>query len=342
MGRLAQKVIHWQRIHGRHTLPWQTPATPYRVWISEIMLQQTRVETVIPYFLRFMDTFPELEALAMATRDQVLTLWSGLGYYNRARNLHQAAGLAIEQWGELPADLEKLQSLPGIGRSTAGAIVSLGFGRPAPILDGNVKRLFCRLFGIEGWPGGTKVQKQLWTLAERHLPHDECASYNQGLMDLGATLCRRKSTLCSQCPLATDCNALQHGLTDRLPTPRPTRTLPEKHCTLWWLERDGKLLLHRRPENGIWGGLWSLPQQGAHMQLPAWLQRQLPENSPVRLKLRHSFSHFHLHIRVRESTLAHLPRRLEPAWCWQPVEELEQLGLPAPIRSITRSLRKPS
>ncbi len=337
---LARRIIAWQAQHGRHDLPWQKPRDPYRVWLSEIMLQQTRVETVIPYFQRFVSRFPDLDHLAEASLDEVLALWSGLGYYSRARNLHRAAQQALARWGRLPDDLDRLMTLPGIGRSTAGAILSLGWEKPAPILDGNVKRLFCRHFAVEGWPGQTAVQKRLWQLAEQELPRKEVARYNQGLMDLGASLCSRSRPQCDPCPLRSSCRAYHLQRVDELPTPRPRRQLPERHCTLWWLQTKGQVLLWRRPEQGLWGGLWSLPQEGADARLPDWLRTFLPADAPVRLRMKHGFTHFHLHIRVRESTLSHLPRSLEAGWRWQPLEKLDQLGLPAPMRRIAQAMRK--
>ncbi len=342
MQPLAEQVLRWQAEHGRHDLPWQQPADPYRTWISEIMLQQTRVETVIPYFQRFIQRFPDLQALAEASQDEVLALWSGLGYYSRARNLHKAAQQAWQDQQQLPDTLEALNALPGIGRSTAGAILSLGFGQPAPILDGNVKRLFCRHFAIEGWPGKSAIQKQLWALAEAQLPAHDCGRYNQGLMDLGAGICTRSRPACDRCPLRASCQAYRQDQVAALPTPRPRKALPSRHCTLWWLRQGDAILLHRRPEAGIWGGLWSLPQQDEQHDLPSWLDAALsgPVGEPLRLK--HTFTHFHLHIRVRESTLSDLPPRLEPAWRWQPLDELDQLGLPAPVRRIAQAMRTPT
>ncbi len=342
MRALAERVLQWQAEHGRHDLPWQKPADPYRTWVSEIMLQQTRVETVIPYFQRFTRRFPSLEALAEASQDEVLALWSGLGYYSRARNLHQAAQLAWREWRQLPDTLERLTALPGIGRSTAGAILSLGFGQAAPILDGNVKRLFCRHFAVEGWPGKSAVQQQLWALAEAQLPAQHCGRYNQGLMDLGAGICSRKRPACDRCPLQASCQAHRLGRVEALPTPRPRKTLPRRQCTLWWLQQGEAILLNRRPESGIWGGLWSLPQEDEQHALPPWLQAALAGPGEETLRLKHSFTHFHLHIRVRASTLSRLPRRLEPAWRWQPLDKLEQLGLPAPLRRIAQAMRKAS
>ncbi len=342
MQSLAERVLHWQAEHGRRGLPWQQPADPYRTWVSEIMLQQTRVETVIPYFQRFIRRFPDLKTLAEGSQDEVLALWSGLGYYSRARNLHQAAQQAWREQQKLPDTLEGLTALPGIGRSTAGAILSLGFGQAAPILDGNVKRLFCRHFAVEGWPGKSAVQKQLWALAEQQLPATDCGAYNQGLMDLGAGICTRGQPNCPQCPLRASCQACRQGRVDELPTPRPRKTLPQRHCTLWWLQQGEAILLNRRPENGIWGGLWSLPQEDERESLPPWLKTVLAGPVEEPLQLKHTFTHFHLHIRVRASTLSRLPRRLEPAWRWQPLNELEQLGLPAPLRRIAQAMRNAS
>ena len=259
---IAERLIGWHARHGRNNLPWQRDATPYRVWVSEIMLQQTQVGVVVAYFDRFMARFPVLRKLADARLDDVLALWTGLGYYSRARNLHRAAVLVRDRHGAiLPRNLDALVALPGIGRSTAGAILALSHGDRHPILDGNVKRVLCRYHGIDGWPGRSRVERTLWTLAERHTPHERVAAYTQAIMDLGATLCVRLRPPCSICPIGTDCAARREGAQARLPAPRPRRTTPRRE-TAFLILRDpgGALLLERRPPSGIWGGLWCFPE----------------------------------------------------------------------------------
>lgn len=290
----ADAVIDWHAAHGRHDLPWQSDPSPYRVWVSEIMLQQTRVGTVIPYFQRFMARFPDIESLARAEIDQVLHLWTGLGYYARARNLHKAARTIMrEHGGRLPPTVEELERLSGIGRSTAGAIVCLGHGRPAPILDGNVKRVLARCFAVEGYPGTSKTGAELWALAERLLPENtaenqpggqssgergRAAAYTQGMMDLGATLCARANPDCPRCPLRRRCLARQRGEIDRHPGKRAAKALPVRSVAMFILQNgDGRVLLEKRPPHGVWGSLYSLPQ----VDLPQSQSRAKMSASPA-------------------------------------------------------------
>ncbi|APZ43609.1 A/G-specific adenine glycosylase [Acidihalobacter ferrooxydans] len=296
----SRRVLAWWRDNGRKDLPWQHQPTPYRVWVSEIMLQQTQVATVIPYFERFMAQFPNVRMLASAPLDDVLRHWSGLGYYARARNLHKAAQRIVAQHaGDVPDDLDALCALPGIGRSTAGAILSLACGQAQPILDGNVKRVLCRYYGVEGWAGTNAVLRQLWRLAERHTPEREAGSYTQAMMDLGATLCTRAQPACGQCPLAADCVARRTGRQRELPTPRPRRELPEREA--WFLllrDAEGRLLLEHRPPSGLWGGLWSFPEVSSRVEADAWLERAAGAGG-VWQELEaftHTFSHFRLRI----------------------------------------------
>ena len=297
----SRRVLKWWREHGRKDLPWQRDPTAYRVWVSEIMLQQTQVTTVIPYFERFMASFPNLPELAAAPLDDVLQHWSGLGYYARARNLHKAAGVvADEHGGELPQDLEALCALPGIGRSTAGAILSLACAQPQPILDGNVKRVLCRYHGVDGWPGAPEVLRRLWALAEEHTPDSDAGPYTQAMMDLGATLCTRARPACECCPLAQGCVALREGRQRELPASRPRRKLPERETWLLMLcDAQGRVLLERRPPTGIWGGLWSLPEAATRAEADEWLRREGGADvawQPM-AALTHTFSHFRLNIR---------------------------------------------
>jgi len=325
----AERVLAWQAGHGRHDLPWQRPATPYRVWISEIMLQQTRVETVRPYFERFMQRFPDLSALAEAELDEVLAHWAGLGYYARARNLHRAARIARdEHGGELPADLEALMALPGIGRSTAGAILSLAHGRRCAILDGNVKRVLARHRGIEGWPG---------RVAEARTPHARVAAYNQGMMDLGASVCLRRPR-CEACPVAADCRARIDGSTDRIPASKPRRELPRRETLALVLQRsgDGAILLERRPPEGIWGGLWSLPEFADDASLARWLATRFGDPPEPRAlePVEHAFTHFRLRIHPRLACVQNAEAvgdGVQRDWY---TPDSSPGGLPAPIRRI--------
>ncbi len=294
-------VLQWFAEHGRHTLPWQQNPTPYRVWVSEIMLQQTQVSTVIPYFQRFMAHFPDVQALAAAPLDEVLHLWTGLGYYARGRNLHRSAQILCTQWqGEFPRTVDALCDLPGIGRSTAGAILALGCGVRAPILDGNVKRVLCRFHGIEGWPDQPAVQKRLWGLAEAATPAEGFAAYTQAMMDLGATVCTRSRPACQQCPLAAGCGALASDSVAALPSRKPTRAVPKRAvCMLMCHLPSGQVLLEQRPQSGIWGGLWSFPEfadvtAAQQFLVGQWPGHDLPQQTwPV---LKHTFSHFQLQI----------------------------------------------
>src|SRR5690554_3909603 len=257
----ADRLLEWFDANGRHDLPWQHPRTPYRVWLSEIMLQQTQVQVAAPYFERFVAALPDLPSLARAPLDDVLALWSGLGYYARARNLHSAAKACMERYdGDLPRDLAALMALPGIGRSTAGAILAQAWGDRHPILDGNVKRVLARVHAVEGWPGTSRVERQLWEHAQSHLPRTRMADYVQAQMDLGATVCTRHAPACLLCPVSAQCQALAQGRVAELPTPRPGKPLPQRETTvlLAW-DDSGRVLLQRRPPAGIWASLWSLP-----------------------------------------------------------------------------------
>ncbi len=332
----ATRVCAWQRQHGRHDLPWQG-RDAYAVWVSEIMLQQTQVETVIPYYQRFMARFPDLATLAAASLDEVLGLWSGLGYYARGRNLHRAAQqMAVN--GGFPADFAAIAALPGVGRSTAGAIASLALGERQPILDGNVRRVLCRVFGVEGWPGEATAQARLWTLAEALLPDvADTRPYTQGLMDLGATVCTRSRPRCAECPLLDDCVAAREGRQAELPQARPRKGIPERHTALLILRQADQILLERRPSSGIWGGLWSLPE--AEPDLPITLVEQrfdagldeLPEADG----LIHTFSHFRLNIRPRRFAVRRWPlQETRPGQIWLALDELAGAALPAPVRVL--------
>jgi A/G-specific adenine glycosylase len=297
----APRLLAWHDRAGRRDLPWQRERTPYRVWVSEVMLQQTRVETVVPYFERFLARFPDVGALADAPLDEVLRLWSGLGYYARARNLHRAAGAVRERHGgEFPTGIEAVAALPGVGRSTAGAILALALGQRHPILDGNVKRVLARYHAVPGWPGEARVARQLWTLADRHTPGARVADYTQAVMDLGAIVCTRARPRCAECPVRSGCRAEAEGRVASLPAPRPARDLPVRQALFILARRpSGEVLLERRPPQGVWGGLWSLPECPAGADPAAWSIARLgvPPRAVERWPtLRHTFSHFHLDI----------------------------------------------
>ncbi len=339
----AERLIAWQRQYGRHHLPWQV-SDPYRVWLSEIMLQQTQVTTVIDYFLRFTARFPDVASLAAASLDEVLAQWSGLGYYSRARNLHRAAQMVMDRFsGVFPADPALLAELPGIGRSTAAAISAFSFGTRAAILDGNVKRVLTRWAGIEGHPSQKAVEHRLWALAESLLPASDLTAYTQGLMDLGSTVCTPKRPNCTACPQAFDCQARLTGRQTELPTPKPKKSQPERHTVLLLIEDRGQILLERRPPAGIWGGLWSLPETTDTLSARAFCEQRFGlqvEFDPALADFSHVFTHFKLQITPLPGHVFGKTDQLADAntsW-FDPCDAL-QLGLPAPIRKILQSHR---
>ena len=340
-GEIAARLLAWFDRHGRMDLPWQHPRTPYRVWLSEIMLQQTQVSVVTGYFNRFVSALPDLPALARAPQDEVLALWSGLGYYARARNLHAAAKLCMERHGgDLPRDLDALVALPGIGRSTAGAILTQAWGDAAPILDGNVKRVLCRLFGIDGWPGTPAVEKKLWSIAGSLLPGARLADWTQAQMDFGATLCTRANPACAICPLQDGCVALRDGRVSELPSPKPGKPLPERSALMLVIEDDARrVLLQRRPPTGVWASLWSLPEHADIADARNWFERHADGDFDAARSLRpivHGFSHYRLHIhphriagvRPRDAVGDNGDLR------WASRDELKAIGLPAPVRRV--------
>ena len=343
MSALATRLLAWFDSHGRHDLPWQHPRSAYRVWVSETMLQQTQVATVVPYFLRFVEALPDLAALAAAAPDQVLALWSGLGYYSRARRLQESARICMrEHGGELPRDFDALLALPGIGRSTAGAILSLAHGLRFPILDGNVRRVLCRWGGVRGWPGSTQVLSHLWTIAEDALPHARNDDYTQALMDLGATVCTPASPACGRCPLRDDCIALRDGIAGELPERRPAKSLPERDVhALIVRDNEGRTLLQRRPPVGVWACLWSLPEAPDITGATSWLRdRAGAEAFETLPPIRHVFSHFRLRIHPLLCTPARARASIGDTddLRWQPRDALHEVGLPAPIRKLLEGL----
>ena len=340
----ADALLAWFDVSGRHDLPWQHPRTPYRVWLSEIMLQQTQVRVVIPYFERFVATLPDLPSLAAAPQDDVLALWSGLGYYARARNLHAAAKRCVElHGGDLPRDLDALTALPGIGRSTAGAILSQAWGDRVPILDGNVKRVLCRVHGVEGWPGLPAVEKTLWAIAETLLPDARMADYTQAQMDFGATLCTRHDPACVLCPLQDRCVARRKGRTAELPTPKPGKPLPERSAVVLLLrDADGRVLLQRRPSSGVWAALWSLPEAADHAAARDWFEMHVTgdyDDGEALAEIHHGFTHYRLRLHPAAWRGVAL-RAASPdpdALRWIAPADFDALGIPAPIRTLITS-----
>lgn len=333
-----ERLLAWFDQHGRKNLPWQQAISPYRVWLSETMLQQTQVATVIPYFQAFTESFPTVEALAAAPIDEVLRHWAGLGYYARARNLHKAAQ-RIAELGGFPDTLEGLMALPGIGQSTAGAILSIAFNNSHPILDGNVKRVLARLNAIGGWPGQSQVSKALWALSAELTPSVRAAEYTQAIMDLGATLCTRSKPLCLACPVSADCQAYRQGNVSAYPSRKPPKTLPIKACFLLLLYTpDQRIYLEKRPPTGIWGGLWSLPEFAALNAAEDWcLSRNLLIKQRHSLaSKRHTFSHYHLDytpLLVQTENPTNNVMEAEQA-LWYNSAQISGLGLPAPIKTL--------
>jgi len=331
----AKAIIDYHHEHGRKQLPWQRPRTPYRVWVSEVMLQQTQVLRVIDYFERFMNRFPSIATLAEATNDEVMAAWSGLGYYARARNLHAAAKLiALRHNGEVPEDFAQLIALPGIGRSTAGAIRSSAFGVPTPILDGNVKRVLSRVHAIRGRSGESATEKELWRLAELHTPTEEIETYTQGIMDFGANLCRKVHPLCEQCLLVSSCQAFAQGIVDEVPVPRKrTRQPLRRTYMLLMTDRAGRLFVERRPQSGLWGGLWSVPMRSLEEGYEDLAGSQAGEVSKLPA-FTHQFTHFSLEIHPVRLTVDRFVRDQEDAARWVVPEECDALGMPAPTKRL--------
>lgn len=370
--RFSAELIDWQKNHGRHTLPWQNTQDAYRIWLSEIMLQQTQVVAVIAYYLKFLQRFPDVFSLAAAPIEEVMVYWSGLGYYARARNLHRCACQIVADYdGTFPNDPALLAELPGIGRSTAAAIAAFSFGTRAAIMDGNVKRVFARVFGIDTYPGERKTEQRLWQLAESLLPDAELQSYTQGLMDLGATICIRSKPACERCPMAPRCIALATGRVAELPVRKPKKVVPEKHAVMLVVVHSvskinqgqsrilkQQILLIRRPQQGIWGGLLSLPTLGGFTavadgachpsdmktDLPGLIQQYLSPFGDVAAcnplqPFSHGFTHFKLHVTPYQVTVEHVREAVgESDYSWADVEELDTLALPAPIRKLLQEL----
>lgn len=351
----SSALIEWQKQHGRHGLPWQQSREAYRVWLSEIMLQQTQVTAVIPYYQRFLESFPTVFDLAAAPVDDVMAHWSGLGYYTRARNLHQCAKQVVERYqGHFPADPVLLQELPGIGRSTAAAVTAFSYGTVAAILDGNVKRVFARVFGIDGYPGSKPVEDQMWKRAQALLPEQGIQAYTQGLMDLGATVCTRSSPKCQQCPFVARCVAYVDGRTAELPVRKPKQAVKEKHAVMLVVQDGVQVLLERRPPTGIWGGLLSLPELAGMQESNDAITSIDAQVAMVRQSagrfgevasmtvlpvFSHVFTHFKLHVLPVQVHLAKRHSQItETAHSWQNLGDVAELGLPAPVKTLLLNL----
>lgn len=343
----ADRLIHWQLEYGRHSLPWQGTRDPFAIWVSEVMLQQTQVSTVIPYYLRFMTNFPNVASLAAAPVEDVLTLWSGLGYYSRGRNLHRAACIIMEQHdGVFPQDTATLQQLPGIGRSTAAAIAAFAFGERCTILDGNVKRILARYLGVSGYPGEKAIEERLWQLAEGLLPVDGSGyqimtSYTQALMDLGSLICVRSRPRCQYCPLQIDCIACQNDLTADLPAPKPRKTLPVKEIVHLILLDHGRVLLEKRATPGIWGGLWCFPEMPVDQNCIGYCEKHLHVRVAMLAELphlRHTFTHFKLIIQPQLlKSMTDQPGEENDeknSFLWLTPEQAIQRAIPAPVRKL--------
>lgn len=343
----SHRLLSWFDQHGRKHLPWQNPITPYRVWVSEIMLQQTQVDTVIPYFERFMQHFPDIQSLAAAPIDEVLHLWTGLGYYARARNLHRCAQIVFTEYkGRFPEDVTLLSELPGIGRSTAAAITSIAFEQATAILDGNVKRVLARHSAIAGWPGQPKVAEKLWRIAEAHMPNNRCRDYTQAIMDLGATVCIRTRPKCALCPVAADCVALAEDNPQAYPGKKPAKEKPIKSAYLLLLQAPGgEILLEQRPPQGVWGGLWCLPE----LAKDQCLERHVDAHYGSALSReewpgwRHTFSHYHFDIQPVLIKLAKRPTSImeQGRFIWYNLRQPANVGLAAPVKALLQKFLQP-
>jgi A/G-specific adenine glycosylase len=345
MRDFAPRIVAWQRVHGRHDLPWQRTRDPYRIWVSEIMLQQTQVATVLGYYERFMAAFPDVRALAAASEDAVLAQWSGLGYYRRARHLHAAARVVVASHdGAFPRDAATLAALPGIGRSTAAAIAAFACGERGAILDGNVKRVLARHRGIGGDPASPAVEKALWNVATTLLPDEGIEAYTQGMMDAGATICTRVNPRCDACPVSTDCIARIEGRIAELPGKRMRRALPQREVQVLLVERAGEVLLERRPSTGVWGRLWSLPEIPLGGDPVAAMRERYGVCALVVETLapvEHAFTHYALTMHPSRLT-AREPGEAVPAECvWLSRADLAGAALPSPIRKLLSAERTP-
>ena len=342
---ISMRLLAWYDQHGRKDLPWQRDRDPYKIWVSEIMLQQTQVSTVIPYFERFMTRFPDIPSLSNSRLDEVLHLWTGLGYYARARNLHRAAQTIVRDNGSrFPDDVTTACSLPGIGRSTANAILAFAFDQALPILDGNAKRVLARHFRVHGWSGKANVERKLWDIAEKNTPKKRTADYTQAIMDLGAMICVRRRPLCTTCPIANTCQALCHREQTLLPAPPPKREKPLRSISMVMIQLGGSVLLERRPPSGIWGGLWSFPEVEPGVNIQHHISSRFGVSIRTRDQwdvLRHSFTHFHLDITPVHAQVEQSDTRImeNPGSVWYNLTQPDARGLAAPVKKLLDKLR---
>lgn len=357
----ARSVLRWYDKYGRKNLPWQKNKTFYQVWLSEVMLQQTQVSTVIPYFERFIDAFPTIKALADAPLDEVLHLWTGLGYYARARNLHKAAQTVRDQYrGEFPTDFQQVWDLAGVGRSTAGAILSSVLNAPYPILDGNVKRVLSRYFTVEGWAGEKKTENRLWLLSAEVTPTERAADFNQAMMDLGAMVCTRTKPKCELCPLSKKCGATLTNSWEKYPAKKPKKQLPERESYFLILAQNGKVALEQREQSGIWGGLYCFPQFEDKATLLQYLQQLGIREYQEWSAFRHTFSHFHLDIfpiyaqyrqterdenrsdwkKIEENSADYKSTISSTINYWYDPENPDQIGLATPVKNLLTEFQK--
>lgn len=335
----SQHVLQWFDQHGRKNLPWQQHHDAYKVWVSEIMLQQTRVETVIPYYEKFMQRFPDVSKLAKSNVDEVLHHWTGLGYYARARNLHKAAQQICEKHGgEFPKNIDQVIDLPGIGRSTAAAVLALSCNQPHAILDGNVKRVLARYFAVEGWPGMREVEQKLWHHAESLLPEKSFAEYTQAMMDLGATLCTRSKPRCGDCPVQENCLAFTQQRQNELPTSKPSKKIPQREIVVAIIQNnlDDSVWLEKRPPTGIWGGLYSFPEFDNTEKYEAWVNMRMkafPHQTQSLPVISHTFSHFRLHMHPKLIQINKKPNGVmeDDLGVWYKLTD-QKIGLAAPVQ----------
>ena len=336
----SQELLKWFDLYGRNNLPWQDNRTPYRVWISEIMLQQTQVSTAIPFFKRFMESYPDINSLSNASTEQVMHHWTGLGYYARARNLHKMSHIIQEKYkGNIPLDFNELVQLPGIGRSTAGAILALSDNQKYAILDGNVKRVLARYHAVSGWPGLSKVEKKLWRLSEKHLPSERIADFTQAIMDLGATLCVRSKPQCQICPLTNNCKARIEKKVELYPEKKKSNPKPHKQTIMIIVIAGTKVLLEKRPDSGIWGGLFSFPEVDKNQTIKHWCETRLKKIEKTVSKkspISHTFSHFNLDINPIEVRLGNSSCKLDlyENEYWYDLDQPSEIGMAAPIKKL--------
>ncbi|CAH0527014.1 A/G-specific adenine glycosylase [Vibrio hippocampi] len=347
MTPFARSILDWYQLYGRKELPWQQDKTAYKVWLSEIMLQQTQVATVIPYYHRFLEHFPTVESLANAPQDEVLHLWTGLGYYARARNLHKAAKVVVEQYaGEFPQDLEQMVSLPGVGRSTGAAVLSSVYKLPMTILDGNVKRTLARCFAVEGWPGQKKVENQLWSIAEQHTPNEDTDQYNQAMMDMGAMVCTRSKPKCSLCPVSDLCVANKQGNPLDYPGKKPKKQKPEKETWFVIIKYQQQVFLAQRPPTGIWGGLFCFPESASSDISSSLADLGVREqdicSQQIGIAFRHTFSHYHLDITPFVVTVDRQPTMVmeQSKGLWYNINQPDKVGLAAPVKQLIDTLTR--